>query len=500
MKTIKNLFLSLAIILLASMPGSCSSTDSSTGSYDSSSVYTRPLYSTIAKQSMAYEGVERNPVIVIHGFLGAKLKNYKTGENVWGEFKGISILKGYSNEQLRGLSIPMEIGKSLKELKSDVRPFSILNNVDVRILGIHFNMDAYDRMLEILAKAGYVPEIKPLPQGKHFSSLFVFYYDWRRDLPENAAKLHDFILNKRAYVQEQYKKNYGLIDYDVQFDILAHSMGGLLSRYYLEYGDQDLPEDGSLPKLDWRGSKYIDKLVIVATPNAGYLDTFVEMQEGLSIAPEAPLYQPGVIGTFATYYQMLPLLSTRSVIYKDDPKGPAVDIFDYNVWVKMKWGLLSPKQDESLKIILPNAKTPEERHAIALDHLKKCLKRAKQFTDALSIDAPPPDDVSLYLFLGDSVPTRRTAEVDRSTGAFTVTEYEAGDGKVLASSARMDDREGREWTPFCTSPIKWHTVMHIFGAHMGITSSKAFEDNVSFYLLETATKKQEEKKKQIVPR
>ena len=500
MRTIRNLFLSSVIVLSSGIPVSCSSTDSSTGSYDSKSVYSRPLYSNIAKQSMAYEGVERNPVIVVHGFLGAKLKNYRTGENVWGEFRGISILKGYSNEQLRGLSVPMETGKSLKDLKNDVRPFSILNNVDVGIMGIHFNIDAYDRMLEILAKAGYVPEGKPLPQGKRFSSLFVFYYDWRRDLPENAGRLNDFILQKKAYMQEQYRKNYGAVDYDVQFDIVAHSMGGLLSRYYLAYGNQDLPEDGSMPKLDWRGSKHVDKVVIVATPNAGYLDTFVEMQEGLSIAPEAPLYPPGIIGTFPTYYQMLPLVSTRSVIYKDDPKGPAVNLFDPDVWERMKWGLLNPKQDESLKIMLPGAKTPGERHAIALDHLRKCLQRAKQFTDALRTDATPPDDVSLYLFLGDSVPTRRTAEVDRNTGAFTVTEYEAGDGKVLASSARMDEREGREWTPFFRSPIRWQMVMHIFAAHMGITSSKEFEDNVCYYLMEATTKKQTEKKKQTVPR
>ncbi len=488
----------LPLLLITIMLHGCFSTYFSTGSYNSKSVYSYPLNSTITQHSMSYEGVERNPVIVVHGFLGARLKNIRTGEIVWGEFTGMDSLKGFSDEQLKGISIPMEMGKPLKDLINDVCPASILQNVGIGILGLHFDMAVYDKMLEILANAGYVAEDKPLPEGSRFPSLFVFYYDWRRDLPENAGRLHEFILRKKALLQEQYKKCYGLDEYDVQFDIVAHSMGGLLARYYLEYGDQELPEDGSMPVLDWRGSTHVDKLVVVATPNAGYLDTFVELQKGLQITPEAPVYPPGVICTFPTYYQMLPLISTRSVIYKDDPEGKVVDIFDPDVWDRMRWGLADPKQDVVLKIILPDVKTPAARRAIALDHLRKCLRRAKQFTDAMRIEAVPPDDVALYLFLGDSVPTSRTAEVDRDTGDFEITAYEAGDGKVLASSARMDDREGGQWRPFSVSPIKWQAVIHIFAAHMGIPTSQEFADNVSYYLLEATTKKQAEKRKQPV--
>ncbi len=38
------------------------------------------------------------------------------------------------------------------------------------------------------------------------------------------------ILKQRKYLQKEYEKLYGIKDYDVQFDIVAHSMGGLLSR------------------------------------------------------------------------------------------------------------------------------------------------------------------------------------------------------------------------------------------------------------------------------
>lgn len=487
-----------ALFLLLITLGGCSSPESAIGSYDSKATYGRPLYSAIARRSMAYEGVQRNPVIVVHGFLGALLQDTKTGENVYGSFTAMNALNGYPDEQLRKLAVPMRMGAPLKDLQSDVQPCSILKNVNIRILALRFSLDAYDQMLAILAKAGYVPEDKPLPPDKHFSSLFVFYYDWRRDLPENAARLHEFILQKRAYMREQYKRCYGLDDYDVHFDLVGHSMGGLVTRYYLQYGNQDLPADGSLPVLDWRGSRYINKLIVVATPNAGYLDTFLEMRKGLTIAPELPAYPPSVIGTWASYYQMMPPLCTRSVVFKDDPAGKPVDLFDPEVWIAMKWGLADPKQDPGLKTLLPDAKTAQERRAIALDHLRKCLKRAKQFTDAMAIDAVPPDNVALYLFLGDAVPTRRAARVERNTGAVEVTDYEAGDGKVLACSARMDPRAGGQWRPFAASPIRWQVVIHIFAAHMGITSSQEFADNVSYYLLEATTKTQADARRQPV--
>lgn len=490
MTVIKKSFYLLFTALCVIASTGCS-TDPSIGSYNSTTVYERPLYSTIAKKSMAYEGIYRNPVIVVHGFLGARLKSSTRDVTVWGSLTGREAIGGISDEQLRAISLPMAEKTPLKDLKDHVYADELLENFSVRVLGMQFNVGAYGKMINILSDAGYVQEGLPLPKDKHFYSLFIFYYDWRRDIPENAAKLHAFIQQKRAYLQQEYKKLYGVDNYNVQFDVLAHSMGGMVSRYYLLYGNQDLPADGALPKLDWAGSKYIDKLVIVGTPNAGYLDTFFELVNGLQIEPMAPVYPPAAIGTFHTYYQMLPLNSTRSIVYADDPNGPPINIFDPEVWIKNKWGLASPAQDETLKIILPTVNTQEERHAIAVDHLTKCLKRAKQFTDAMRVNAVPPDDVDFYLFLGDAVPTRRTAAVDRKTGTFEITDYEAGDGKVLASSARMDEREGRTWTPFMQSPIKWNVVTHLTAAHMGITLSQEFADNVVYFLLENPTKNQQ---------
>ncbi len=471
---------------------------SPTGSYQSFAQYDRPMLGELETRSMNYEGPARNPVIVVHGFLGSKLADNKDGNIIWGAFKGISNFFSASPEKIRSFAVPMAIGKSLKELKCESEPVGILDDVKVRMLGFNFEISGYSKLLHILQAGGYVLEADKLPVGKNFPSLFVYYYDWRRDLPENAARLHQFVLEKRKMLQKRYKQLYGTDNYDIQFDLIAHSMGGLVSRYYLRYGDSDLPKDGSLPELTWKGSRYIDKLMIVGTPNCGYLDTVLEMVNGLQVETGTPRIAPGIIGTFPTYYQMMPQTSTRSVVVAGEKEKKSVDIFDPNVWIKYQWGLADPRQDNVLKILLPNAKSPEERRKIALDHLTKCLKRAKQFIRAVQVDASPPSDVALFLFQGDSVPTTRQAEVDPKSGALRVTVLEPGDGKVLVTSTLDDLRVGqKDWVPFLVCPIDWTAVYRINAAHMGITSDPIFANNMLFCLMILPTEATLENRKKL---
>ena len=471
---------------------------SSVGSYQSGEILDQSMRGKIMQQSIEYEGVLRNPIIVIHGFLGSKLRNKLTGSEVWGQLSTWDMFFGLDNQTIYDLSCKMSEGSTLTEPDETVDPYSFLETVKIQIFGISLYVNAYEDLLSILRKSGYVQYGKPLPEGKHFYSLFPFYYDWRRDLPYNAAKLHKYILKQRKYLQQEYEKLYGIKDYDVQFDIVAHSMGGLLSRYYLRYGDEDLPDDGSKPEITWKGSRFIDKLLIVGTPNAGYLDTCIELINGLQVAPGTPTYPPALIGTFATYYQMMPVYGFRTLLYEDDPNGKEVDIFDSDVWIKLRWGLADPEQDKILKILLPNVKTSEERRKIALDHLKKCLARAKQFTTAMQEKARPPDDVAMFLFAGDAVETRRTAMVNRKTGEIKVTEYAPGDGKVLTSSARFDLREDGYWTPYLRSPISWQMTFLLSAAHMGITKSNTFNSNASYCLLVTPSVKQDKRDKKTI--
>lgn len=447
------------------------------GSYTSDAKFSASIVGTLQKKAIAYEGVYRNPVIIVHGFLGSNMLDKKSGKNIWGKF---SSEDGYSisDEKMCALSIPMVKFKPLKDIKDETVPNGALNTVEVNFLGMTFKENAYINLVNVLHEGGYQLEGTPLDQGKTFYNLFQFSYDWRRDLQENAAKLHEYIIEKRQYVQKQYEVLYGVKDYNVQFDLIGHSMGGLVSRYYLLYGTADLPEEGGKPDITWAGSKYVDRLIILGTPNAGYLDTLLEMQKGTDMPP----FPPALVGTWPTYYQMMPDPSTRSVVYEHD-QNQAVDIYDFRIWVKMKWGLANPDQIEVFKVLLPDVKDPVERRLIAFDHLKKCLQRAKRFKEAMSMPATPPENVKLYLVLGNAVKTTRKATVNEKTGELKVIEYGPGDGKVLESSAMYDEREGQKtWVPFFYSPIVWSNIIQLRAAHMGITTDPAFKDNILFLL------------------
>ena len=69
-------------------------------------------------------------------------------------------------------------------------------------------------------------------------------------------------------MQREYARRFGVENHDVRFDIVVHSMGGLLTRYYLCYGTQSLPADGSLPTLNWAGTQFVERAVLVGTPSA----------------------------------------------------------------------------------------------------------------------------------------------------------------------------------------------------------------------------------------
>ena len=213
----------------------------------------QPNIGKLYSRSAQNHGPDRNPVIVIPGLTGSNLIEGATGRAVWGSFGG-DVAQPKVPADARLIALPMEEGVPLRDLRDDVISDGVLDRLRVRVLGIPINLRAYYYILQALGIGGYRDESLAVPGeidwGDEHFTCFQFDYDWRRDNVENAQRLHRFIEEKRAYVQEENRKRYGVDTPDIKFDIVSHSMGGLLLRYYLRYGAADLPEDGSLARGD----------------------------------------------------------------------------------------------------------------------------------------------------------------------------------------------------------------------------------------------------------
>jgi pimeloyl-ACP methyl ester carboxylesterase len=122
----------------------------------------------------------------------------------------------------------------------------------VTILG--FTEHVYDNLLEeFVTTAGLVeyqvgndPEKRTLngcdrAQGFNQPNLFVFAYDWRKSNGENAIALEEYV----KCIQRFYPAT--------KVDIVAHSMGGLLARRYIEA----YPESHSVRKMISLGSPFL---------------------------------------------------------------------------------------------------------------------------------------------------------------------------------------------------------------------------------------------------
>jgi len=449
------------------------------------SVAKGPKLGELYNRAAQHHGPMRHPVIVIPGILGSKLIEQDTGRIVWGAFAD-----GYANpdrpDGARLLALPMAEGKSLAQLTDTTVSNGALEQLKVSLLGLPVQLDAYVNILGTLGVGGYRDQplgmAGAIDYGPGHYTCFQFDYDWRRDNVENAKGLHAFIQEKRAYVQQQYKEHFGVEDADVTFDIVAHSMGGLVSRYYLRYGDADLPTDGSAPKVTWAGAPYVRRLVLIGTPNAGSAKSLKQLVEGANFAPTLPSYEPALLGTMPSIYQLLP--RGRHGVLRDAETGEVIeDLYDPKLWRRMGWGLASPKQDKTLRALLPGVDDPEDRRRIALDHQAKCLERARRFAQALDAPATPPNGTTIHLFAGDSVPTLAVLNV-QPDGALHTKERHPGDGTVLRSSALMDERVGGDWHPILVSPIHWAGVTFLFNDHLGMTKDPGFSDNVLHLLLE----------------
>ena len=442
-------------------------------------------------KSAQYHLPDRNPVIVIPGILGSRLVDEDTGVTVWGAFRKDYADPGSAKgARLIALPISSDLDHDHNHhIETSVRADGVLESLQLDFAGIPISIQAYAGILSTLGAGNYRDEslgLEAIDYGTDHFTCFQFDYDWRQDIPYNAARLKAFIDEKRKDVQVQYKAEYGLENAEVKFDIVGHSMGAILSRYFVRYGGTDID---TIPAgvVPWNGADDVERLILVAPPNAGSIEALDQLVNGFNTGgPVLPFYHEALIGSFPSVYQLLPRARHGSLVWNGDKKTPVQDMLDPELWQTLKWGLSGEgeKADEVLAQLLPGVPTAAARRDIAQKYQADALNRARLFQEAMDRPARPPEDLEIFLVAGDNRKTPAIASVDRSSGEFSILEYDLGDETVTRSSALLDERMGQTWEPRLVSPIDWSSTLFIPGKHRTITSSPIFADNVLYWLLE----------------
>ena len=445
-----------------------------------------PELASIYEPSVQLPDTIRNPVIVIPGMMGSRLHDQASDRTVWGVFDSQSINPAVPSD-VRLLAFPID-GVDLDKVDDGVEADGVLDTLKINFIGLALNHQAYLSILRMLGVGGYRDEELGLAGAvnygeKHFTC-FQFPYDWRRDNGDSAKRLHAFILEKKAYIEEERKRRFG-VDAPVKFDIVAHSMGGLVARYYLRYGDQGSANAQKAPVLDWSGCELIDRLIMIGTPNNGSSKSLVSTHEGFSFSVALKAFPSGLVATLPSIYQLLPN-GPEAAVY-DEATGEPLDHFDVETWDQRGWGLLNPDQDYVLQQLLPNVESAVERRQFAKAHVQECLSRAIGFHRALNVPGVP-KGTTIHLFAGDAIPTVDTLSSNLEKRTLAPRTEVPGDRTVTRKSALADQRFSEAWTPAVQSPIQFTDVRFLFDDHFGLTREAEFTDNALFLLLEDPTK------------
>ena len=322
----------------------------------------------------------KTPIIIVPGLIGSELVNKSTGEGVW------FLLQRAKNDDLR-----LPVSPNLARNRDNLVPRDILRNV--RLIRFLPEIQIYDRLIEALKANGYTEGNWDAPASAT-DTFYVFPYDWRRDNVETAR-----LLTRRIQTLKTKLKRPNL-----KFNVIAHSMGGLVSRYAAMYGDADLPADSlRRPRPNWSGARHFSKIFLVGTPNEGSLPSLNSLVNGFSFLGIGGLNLPFVqnltkfdLFTIPAIYQLLPHADSARV-FDENLQPLKIDVYNPATWEKYGWAAYLDKGFEK------NFAAAEQKNARA--YLRVVLARAKRFQDALRATAVTKSPVPVYFFGSECKPT-----------------------------------------------------------------------------------------------
>jgi len=412
------------------------------------------------------------PVIIVPGILGSRLTDTRTGEEVWPG----SLLK-LATSNYRSLALPID-HETLAPGPSSLRASGVFDSAAGR--------DFYAAIVRSLEQAaGYQPGKPGIAVLDGRPRYYILAYDWRQDNVTSARALDSLI----AQIRRDYGKS------DLKVDIIAHSMGGLIARYYLRYGIQDVLDSNAFP-VNNQGTLAIRRLVLLGTPNLGSVSSMVSLLEGHSVGLRR--LPPEVLHSMPSVYQLLPH-ALHGWLITIDGTPLERDQFDAYIWQRLEIGPWAPSFDPQL--IPQKGNTEGADPDVVRQYVEKQLERARRFTWSLTVPAESEDLVELRVFGGNCIqtPSRllveevntesqirlHPEEIDSPLPGvnYSMLMMEPGDGAVTKSSLLGRDalNPGNQRHPYIHFSAR--QAFFLCEKHEHLTGNVNFQDNLLHFFL-----------------
>ncbi len=311
--------------------------------------------------------VNRHPVVVIPGILGSTLQR-SDGTEVWpGGFW--NLVSGHRLETL-ALSITPE---------GEAEPLTVGDLFHEAV-----GRDFYRNLTRTLTGPGGY-RCLPATRVDAATDCILFAWDWRRDIPAAAASLERLILRLREL------RN----DPALKVDLVGHSAGGIVARYFVRFGGTNVLESDTAPPPTLAGAAMVDKVILIGTPNYGSVSA---LQHAINGVPAGlGRIPPEVVATMPSLYQLLPH-PRRTWMIDRHGRRLEPDLYAVESWRRFRWSIFDPKVRQKIIGDIGDPMAAAARIEQLEHHFAHQLQRARRFHEALSV--PVADTTTRFIVFG----------------------------------------------------------------------------------------------------
>ena len=413
---------------------------------------------------------DQPPLIVIPGAFGSRLLDTRSGEEIWPRSSTRLLFSSY-----KGLEVEID-ETTLDPAAGHVLPY--------RVFREGLGRDFYGKILDTIeGPGGYVRRLPGEPVEQNQRNCYVYLYDWRLDNVAAVSGLHEIIERVRADYQDPHLK----------VDILAHSNGGLLARYYARYGNNDyLDTDPSNVPMNYSGASAIRRLLIVGTPNLGSMQPVLSHVRGEEIGLRK--IPAEIIASISGAPQLMP---HPAIPWLMDTDGNIIDgdVFEISTWQNYEWSIFDSRVRERTIRRKGGGATGRRYLEILESYMEKHLLRGRNFMLLLSRQSDD-RDVTPYVFGGDCNATVARLIIEKQFNKLIAREYpdtiigsrlgidyddlihDPGDSVVTRDSL-LGRYEGKPINGYDSiSPMMFSHSVFLCEKHQSLTGNATFQNNL----------------------